>query len=493
MTQSLQLRLGQQLAMTPQLQQAIKLLQLSSLDLQQEIQQALDSNMMLEVSDDDGTALPVSPGENLSEAPVNQPEPEYRELTDMDASADIPQELALDASWEEFYDSLPTLGPSGGSSGDSDGDDFMVQRSAAQTLHDSLVWQMELTNFSDRDYAIATTIIDSIDDDGYLMISLDDIHLGLASQMQSLEADEVRAVLHRIQNFDPPGVGATDLADCLGIQLRQLPEGTRWKEEALALVSQHLDLLARKDLAKLKRSMELEDEALTAIVGLIRGLEPKPGSKIASSEAQYITPDVYVVRQGERWTVALNPEIAPRLRVNPLYSGMVKRADSSTDNTTMRNHLQEARWFIKSLHSRNETLLKVAKSIIERQQAFLNEGETGMKPMVLRDIAEEVGMHESTISRVTTQKYIHTPNGIFEFKYFFSSHVSTKGGGECSATAIKAYLKEIISSEDPRKPLSDDTIAKQLQGRGINVARRTIAKYREAMSIAPSSERKQIF
>jgi RNA polymerase sigma-54 factor len=491
MKQSLQLRLGQQLAMTPQLQQAIKLLQLSSLDLQQEIQQALDSNMMLEITDDDSAALPVIPGENLSEALVSQPEPEYRELTNMDSPADIPQELALDASWEEFYDSLPAVGLSGGSGGDSD--DFMVQRSAAQTLHDSLVWQMELTNFSDRDYAIATTIIDSIDDDGYLMIPLDDIHLGLASQMQSLEADEVRAVLHRIQNFEPPGVGATDLADCLGIQLRQLPDGTRWKAEALALVSQHLDLLAKKDLAKLKRSMELEDEALTAIVGLIRRLEPKPGSKIASSEAQYITPDVYVVRQGERWTVALNPEIAPTLRVNPLYSGMVKRADTSTDNTTMRNHLQEARWFIKSLHSRNETLLKVAKSIIERQQAFLDEGETGMKPMVLRDIAEEVGMHESTISRVTTQKYIHTPNGIFEFKYFFSSHVSTRGGGECSATAIKAYLKEIISGEDPRKPLSDDTIAKQLQGRGINVARRTIAKYREAMSIAPSSERKQIF
>jgi RNA polymerase sigma-54 factor len=261
----------------------------------------------------------------------------------------------------------------------------------------------------------------------------------------------------------------------------------------LTLVTHHLDLLARKDVAGLKRKLDLDDEALGEVIALVRSLEPKPGQQIAIDDSQYITPDVYVIRQADRWTVALNPEIAPRLRVNPLYSGMVKRADTSTDNASMRNHLQEARWFIKSLQSRNETLLKVAKSIIERQQAFLNEGEKAMKPLVLRDIAEEVGMHESTISRVTTQKYMHTPNGIFEFKYFFSSHVSTKGGGECSATAIKAYLKEIISTEDTHKPLSDEAIAKILQGRGINVARRTIAKYREAMAIAPSSERKRIF
>jgi RNA polymerase sigma-54 factor len=258
-------------------------------------------------------------------------------------------------------------------------------------------------------------------------------------------------------------------------------------------VTECLDLLGKKDLIRLKRSMNLGDDELNAVIGLIRSLEPRPGQTIVSSDSQYVTPDVYVVRQGDHWTVSLNPEVAPKLRVNPVYSGMVKRADSSADNTTMRNHLQEARWFIKSLQSRNETLLRVARSIIERQQEFLDKGETAMKPLVLRDIALEVGMHESTISRVTTQKYMHTPNGIYEFKYFFSSHVSTQGGGECSATAIKAYLKELIGQEDPKKPLSDDAIAKLLQERGINVARRTIAKYREAMSIASSSERKQIF
>jgi RNA polymerase sigma-54 factor len=482
--------MGQSLAMTPQLQQAIKLLQLSSVDLQQEIQQVLDSNMMLEIADDDGAS--VVRGENLSEPQTEHSDTSYRELADMDAASDIPQELAVDISWDELYDSSASYAASG-STGTQDFDDFSLQRAPAQTLHDVLEWQMELTRFSDRDYAIAAAIIDSINDDGYLGSTLEDIHQGLLSQLQNLELDEVQAVLHRIQNYDPPGVGAVDLSDCLRIQLQQMPDETPWRHEAIKLVTECLDLLGKKDLIRLKRSMNLGDDELNAVIGLIRSLEPRPGQTIVSSDSQYVTPDVYVVRQGDHWTVSLNPEVAPKLRVNPVYSGMVKRADSSADNTTMRNHLQEARWFIKSLQSRNETLLRVARSIIERQQEFLDKGETAMKPLVLRDIALEVGMHESTISRVTTQKYMHTPNGIYEFKYFFSSHVSTQGGGECSATAIKAYLKELIGQEDPKKPLSDDAIAKLLQERGINVARRTIAKYREAMSIASSSERKQIF
>ena len=490
MKQTLQLRMGQTLAMTPQLQQAIKLLQLSSVDLQQEIQQVLDSNMMLEIADEDST--PAIRGENLSDPQTENADTSYRELGDMDAPSDIPQELAVDISWDELYDSSAGYSVAG-PSGSQDFEDFSLQRAPTQTLHDVLEWQMELTRFSDRDYAIAAAIIDSINDDGYLGSALEDIHQGLLSQLQNLEYDEVQAVLHRIQNFDPAGVGALDLSDCLRIQLLQMPDETPWKQEAIKLVVEYLDLLGKKDLVKLKRSMNLGDEEMNAVIGLIRSLEPRPGQTIVSSDSQYVTPDVYVVRQGDHWTVSLNPEVAPKLRVNPIYSGMVKRADSSSDNTTMRNHLQEARWFIKSLQSRNETLLRVARSIIERQQEFLDKGETAMKPLVLRDIALEVGMHESTISRVTTQKYMHTPNGIYEFKYFFSSHVSTQGGGECSATAIKAFLKELIGQEDPKKPLSDDAIAKLLQERGINVARRTIAKYREAMSIASSSERKQIF
>ena len=494
MKQTLQLRLGQQLTMTPQLQQAIRLLQLSSLDLQQEIQQALDSNMMLELTEDENLAQesPASTQEtSMDTSGGDEGDSEVRELTDMDSAVDIPQELATDSTWDDVYDGMQSFSSGSGEAGDND--DFFQQKASSQTLQEYLLWQVELTSFSDSDYAIATAIIDSVDDDGYLAVSLDDLYQGLAAQMPELEMDEVNAVLHRVQYFDPPGVAALDLADCLRIQLQQLPEETPYRKEALTLVTKYLDLLGRKEMLRLKRLLDLSDEDLNRVMTLIRTLEPKPGRRIAPDDAQYVTPDVFVFRQGGQWLVALNPEISPRLRINPYYSNLIKRADSSNDNITMKNHLQEARWFIKSLQSRNETLLKVARCIVERQKDFLECGETAMKPLVLRDIAEEVEMHESTISRVTTQKYLHTPNGVYEFKYFFSSHVSTDAGGECSATAIKAFLKDIIDQENSAKPLSDDTIAKMLQGRGINVARRTIAKYREAMSIPPSNERRRVF
>lgn len=492
MKQSLQLRMGQQLAMTPQLQQAIKLLQLSSMDLQHEIQEALDSNMMLEIADEE----PTAPAEGSMAAEnwtsSSDKDSEYRELGNMDAPADIPQELPVDVSWDEVYDSLPSLSSASGLGG-SEQDDYTQQRASGETLQEQLTWQMEMARFSDRDHAIATAVIDAISDDGYLDSSLDEIHQGLLPQIPALDLDEVVAVLHQIQNFDPPGVGAIDLADCLSIQLRQLPETTPFRSEALLLVEKHLELLAKRNVSALKRLLNLDEDDLSKVVALVRSLEPKPGRLVQADDTQYITPDVYVVRINNRWSVRLNPKVSPSLRVNPLYSGMVRRADNSADNTTMRSHLQEARWFIKSLQSRNETLLKVAKSIVDRQQAFLDDGPIAMKPLVLRDIAEEVEMHESTISRVTNQKYMHTPNGIYEFKYFFSSHVSTQGGGECSATAIKAFLKEIVDAEDARKPLSDDAIASVFKERGINVARRTIAKYREALNIPSSSERKQVF
>lgn len=486
MKQTLQLRLGQQLTMTPQLQQAIKLLQLSTLDLQQEIQQALDSNMMLEVSEEENSFAAETP----EPVETSRTETEYAELPDLDAQSSIPQELPGDTSWEDVYDSVQSYTPP---RNDGESDDFVFQRAPAPTLHDHLVWQMELTPFSEQDYAIATAIIDSVDDDGYLTATVEDIHRGLLNQIENLDLDEVKAVLHRVQNFDPPGVAAADLADCLRIQLKQLPEQTPWRAKALELVNRHLDVLAKKDLPRLKRMLDLSDEALTRVIALVRSLEPKPGRRIETQESQYVIPDVFVTRAGNDWVVSLNPDITPKLRINPYYSNLIKRADSSADNVCMKNHLQEARWFIKSLQSRNETLLKVARSIVEHQKDFLELGERAMKPLVLRDVAEEVGMHESTISRVTTQKYMHTPNGVYEFKYFFSSHVSTDSGGECSATAIKAYIKEILGQEDQAKPLSDHTISAMLKKKGINVARRTIAKYREAMSIPPSNERKRVF
>lgn len=479
MKQSLHLRQGLQLTMTPQLQQAIKLLQMSTLDLQQEIQQALESNMMLEIEEDSPISIPDLVPEKKTENSDSQ--------TSEGSQTDIPDELPIDSSWEDIYDTVMDSG-----SNSNEPVEFETQRSNSTTLLDHLLWQLELTRFSERDHAIAIGIIDSINDDGYLTTNPEDIFQGLQSQLDDLYIEEVNAVLHRIQNFDPSGVGAIDLSDCLRLQLLQLPESTPYREEALAVVTHHLDLLATHEQTKLMRKLGLTERQLDSVVALIRTLEPKPGSRIQEYDSEYVIPDVYVTKQSGQWQVNLNPDIAPKLRINPFYSAMIKRADNSKDNTCMKDHLQEARWFIKSLHSRNDTLLRVARSIVEKQTAFLEHGSVAMKPMVLRDIAEELELHESTISRVTTQKFMHTPNGIYEFKYFFSSHVSTEGGGECSSTAIRAIIKELIGNEDPAKPLSDSKIADFLNEKGINVARRTIAKYREAMFIASSSQRKRI-
>ncbi len=482
MKQSLNLRLGQQLSLTPQLQQSLKLLQMSTLDLQQEIQQALESNMMLEV-EEDSHELAFDPSFDFDKKTEN---------TDLQTSegsqTDIPDELPIDSSWDDVYENA--LLSTGNATDDNF--DFEPQNSKSSTLLDHLLWQLGLAYFSERDRAIAVTVIDAIDESGYLCESLEDIFQGLQNQLDDLDFDEVVAVLHHIQSFDPAGVGAENLGDCLRLQLKQLPDSTPYKTEALAIVCKHLDTLANHDQEKLMRELQLTEHQLAQVILLIRTLDPKPGAKIQESDNEYVIPDVYVVKQNGQWQVSLNRDIAPKLRVNPFYSTLIKRADNSTDNTSMKNHLQEAKWFIKSLHNRNDTLLRVARCIVEKQQEFLEHGSVAMRPMTLKDIAEELELHESTISRVTTQKYMHTPNGIVEFKYFFSSHVSTESGGECSSTAIRAFIKELISTENLAKPLSDDKIANLLKEKGINVARRTVAKYREAMSISPSSQRKRV-
>ncbi len=492
MKQSLQLRIGQQLSMTPQLQQAIKLLQLSTLDLQQEIQQALDSNMMLEIAEEDSENEAASQNQEnkFEEQPLTaSDESQTPELSETMATENIPDELPTDSSWEDVFDVAQITS---NIQATAEQPDFEVLRSKDETLLDHLFWQLDTMQFSERDHAIATAIIDSVNEEGYLIGSLENIHQGLLDQLEDLELDEVQAVLHRVQRFDPVGVAAVDLADCLKIQLQQMPEDTVFREVAILLVTRYLDLLAGQDQAKLVRKLGVTEQQLGEIVALIRMLDPRPGNSIQSSTADYVVPDVFVAKVNGRWQVSLNPEIAPKLRINSAYSGMIKRADNSKDNTCMKDHLQEAKWFIKSLYSRNDTLLRVAKSIVEKQEGFFEHGAIAMKPMVLRDIAEELELHESTISRITTQKYMHTPNGIIEFKYFFSSHVSTAAGGECSATAIKAFIKELVSGENPAKPLSDSKIAALLKEKGINVARRTVAKYREAMSIPSSSQRKSI-
>jgi RNA polymerase sigma-54 factor len=478
MKQSLNLRLGQQLSLTPQLQQSLKLLQMSTLDLQQEIQQALESNMMLEIEEDSNEPLFDSGFDKRNENIDTQ--------TSEGSQTDVPDELPIDSSWEDIYEnSLVAAGNT------SDMLDFEPQNTKSSTLLDHLLWQLELTHVSERDRAIAVTIIDSINEDGYLVSSLEDIFQSLQNQLDDLDFDEVIAVLHRIQSFEPVGIGARNLSECLTLQLKQLPDTTPYKTEALAIVADYLDILATHGQEKIMRELQLTEQHTRLVIALIKTLDPRPGAKIQESDYEYVIPDVYVVKQSGQWQVSLNRDIAPKLRVNPFYSALIKRADNSTDNTCMKNHLQEAKWFIKSLHNRNDTLLRVARCIVEKQSGFLEHGSVAMRPMILKDIAEELELHESTISRVTTQKYMHTPNGIVEFKYFFSSHVSTESGGECSSTAIRAFIKELISTENLAKPLSDDKIATLLKEKGINVARRTVAKYREAMSISPSNQRKR--
>jgi RNA polymerase sigma-54 factor len=489
MKQSLQLKLGQQLTMTPQLQQAIKLLQLSTLDLQQEIQSVLDSNPMLEVSEEEEQpqvpvdfSEPATSAESAAADSAGVDQPDWQET--------IPEELPVDTHWDDVFQH--SAGTSPASSGGADDDfDFDSRNSASESLHDHLMWQLNLTRMSDTDRLIALAIVDAIDDNGRLCASPEEILEG-QPEGSGVELDEVMAVLHRIQQFDPPGVGGRDLRECLLIQLNQLPADTPWLAQARMVIDKHIQLLGSRDYAQLMRRARLKEEELREILLLIQSLNPNPGEMINSTTAEYVVPDVFVRKVKGRWTLELNPDIAPRLRINAGYAALVRRADSSSDNSFLRDNLQEARWFLKSLQSRNETLLKVATKIVEHQRGFFEYGEEAMKPLVLHDIAEAVGMHESTISRVTTQKYMHTPRGIFELKYFFSSHVATDSGGECSSTAIRALIRKMIAAENPRKPLSDSKITELLADQGIVVARRTIAKYREAMVIPPSNERKRL-
>jgi len=476
MKQGLQLRLSQQLAMTPQLQQAIRLLQLSTLELQQELQQALESNPLLEQTD-------------LHEEIETQEVRENEALDTREAleQKEMPDELPLDASWDEIY----TAGTPSGTGTDYIDDELPVyQGETTQTLQDYLMWQVDLTPFSDTDTAIATSIVDAVDEMGYLTVSLEEILESMGDD--EITIDEVEAVLKRVQRFDPVGVAARDLRDCLLIQLSQFSRETPWLTEARLIVSDHLDLLANHDFRSLMRVTRLKEEVLKEAMCLIQSLDPRPGQSIQTSEPEYVIPDVLVKKVQGRWMVELNADSIPRLKINQQYAAMGTNARNDSDSQFIRSNLQEAKWLIKSLESRNDTLLRVSRCIVEQQQGFFELGEEHMKPMVLADIAQVVEMHESTISRVTTQKYLHSPRGIFELKYFFSSHVNTEGGGEASSTAIRALVKKLIAAENPAKPLSDSKLTTMLSDQGIMVARRTVAKYRESLSIPPSNQRKQL-
>lgn len=403
MKQGLQLRLSQQLAMTPQLQQAIRLLQLSTLELQQELQQALESNPLLEQID---THEEIDTRETQDS--------ETLDTADALEQKEMPEELPLDASWDTIY----TAGTPSGTSGDYIDDELPVyQGETTQTLQDYLMWQVELTPFSDTDRAIATSIVDAVDDTGYLTVPLEDILESMGDE--EIDIDEVEAVLKRIQRFDPVGVAAKDLRDCLLIQLSQFDKTTPWLEEARLIISDHLDLLANHDFRTLMRVTRLKEDVLKEAVNLIQSLDPRPGQSIQTGEPEYVIPDVLVRKHNGHWTVELNSDSIPRLQINQHYASMCNNARNDGDSQFIRSNLQDAKWLIKSLESRNDTLLRVSRCIVEQQQAFFEQGEEYMKPMVLADIAQAVEMHESTISRVTTQKYLHSPRGIFELKYFF--------------------------------------------------------------------------
>lgn len=471
MKSALQLRFGTHLTMTPQLQQAIQLLQLSTIELRQEIQTALESNPMLDVEEDSFDDVDDS---------VDK---------DDDWNVEIPTELSVDNDWSDTFQDA-TLGSISPSSGSGESMDY-ERSSQATNLKTHLEWQIGLLDFTPSERQIAEILLDGLDDHGYLRLDIDEVRSSLDEQ-QPDKAESLAHVLQQLQQLEPTGVFARDLRECLLLQLDLLPADTPLLPQAKRLVRQFLDALANCDSRLLKRRLNLNDEDLAIVIQMVRSLNPHPGDAFTDASEHYVIPDLVLRHHRSRgWQVELNPEALPRVRIQPDYVGLIKRADKSDDNTFMKQHLQEARWLLKSLSSRNETLLKVGREIMLRQRDFIEQGEEGMRPLILADIAEAVGMHESTISRVTTNKYIHTPRGVLELKYFFSSHVGSSGEGHAS-TAIRARIKKLISDEPARRPLSDARLVTALAENGIVVARRTVAKYREAMGIPASSERKRL-
>lgn len=475
MKPTLQLKLSQHLTLTPQLQQSIRLLQLSTLELNAEVERLLQENPLLEKADEEDSAGPP------------------REFT---ATVTTP---VADKSGESADDSVPEAsdllagardGDWGASSGGSDDDDetFLPQQVATSSLRDHLNSQLALLNLPLRDRQIVAALIDALDEDGYLTTSLEEL-LELFPEEIEIDADELSIALKHLQNMEPAGVGARDAAECLSLQLKALPESTPFRGEALKLVQHHLPLLAARDFGKLKRLLHADDACLRCVRTLITSLNPRPGAGFSKTEANYVIPDVVVRKLRGRWMAALNEAAMPKLRLNRIYADILTR-NREASNQQLAAQLQEAKWLIRNVQQRFETILRVSQAIVDRQRHFFEHGEVAMRPMVLREIAEILGLHESTISRVTTQKYMLTPRGTYELKYFFGSHVATDTGGAASATAIRALIKQLIGAEDPKAPLTDSRIADLLGDQGILVARRTIAKYREALQIPPVNVRK---
>lgn len=505
MKPSLQLRQSQQLTLTPQLQQSIKLLQMSTLELSQEIEQALTDNPMLERADDPlGDAVRIAPNGSLQSDGVAAAADNAAAGQGADSRSDAsPADTATTPSSTDGQDGAsepysPWEGSGGGGSGPArdgnDDDPAWPQLGGNEpSLREHLVAQASGTSMSEIDRVLFELLIDELSDDGYLRCTVDEFLELLPAELE-LEADDVNAVLKLLQSFDPPGVGAYDLRECLQIQLGALEVDSGADAAALDLASRivdsNLEQLAQRDFSGLRRALKCSEVQLKAAQDIITSLNPRPGAQFAGDEPTYVVPDVIVRRSGEQWQVSLNPAVMPRLRVNDMYADVLRQNKGISSN--LSGQLQEARWLIKNIQQRFDTILRVSNAIVERQRAFFSHGEVGMRPLVLREIADTLGLHESTVSRVTTHKYMLTPHGTFELKFFFGSHVATDSGGAASSTAIRALIKQVISAEDSKKPLSDNRIAQLLAEQGFVVARRTVAKYREALKIPPVSMRKTL-
>ncbi len=477
MKHSLQLKLGQHLALTPQLQQSIRLLQLSTLELNQELEQMLQDNPLLEREDEDEAAYAVA------DAPAHTAEAEAQS-TETPAPENVESEPATaldDADWNDYSTA----------SGDDEDNDYAQGSVSGATLREHLLNQLIVSPLTLRDRTLVAALIDDLDEAGFLTQPLADIVASLQAELEELEPEEVETALKHLQNMDPTGVGARNLAECLTLQLRTLPPDTPARDAAMRLTTHYLDLLAARDVGKLKKMLGIDDLALRAARSLILSLNPRPGAAFGADETHYVIPDVYVRKVKGMWIASLNADAMPKLRVNRVYADILARHRES-GGSQLASQLQEARWLIKNVQQRFDTILRVSQAIVDRQKHFFEHGEVAMRPLVLREIADVVELHESTISRVTTQKFMMTPRGLYELKYFFGSHVATDSGGACSSTAIRALIKQLIAAESGKKPLSDGQLAEVLGQQGIVVARRTVAKYRESLQIPPANMRRAL-
>jgi RNA polymerase sigma-54 factor len=509
MKHSLQLKLSQHLTLTPQLQQSIRLLQLSTLELNQEIETFLQDNPLLEREEDDAedpaaaalattdtpapttnefeasageasTPTEATPAEDFADAPDVPDTPDTGDVGD-----DVAREALDDTDWadESSYGS-------GSQNPDGDDNDFPQVASASRSLREHLTDQLATMKLSHVDRQLVALLIDSLDDDGYLEQDLAELAAILPEELD-VGIDELSVALTHLQHLDPAGVGARNLSECLTLQLRALAPDTPWRDQAMTITQHHLDALAARDYARMKKALRCDDDTMREVQKLIVSLNPRPAAGWSREEARYVVADVTVRKIKGVWTVALNPDAMPKLRINRMYADILAR-NRDASHAQLSGQLQEAKWLIKNVQQRFDTILRVSQCIVDRQRHFFEHGEVAMRPLVLREIAEILGLHESTVSRVTTQKFMHTPRGIFELKYFFGSHVSTETGGACSATAIRALIRQLVGEEDTRKPLSDSQISEILGKQGIVVARRTIAKYRESLQILPVNLRKSL-